>query len=318
MFRNIFFFFASLLLVGSCSDPLDSRFDQGEIPTKTVWQLLTENNEYSGFIGLLEETGMDSVLKRNTAFTVFAVPNATLPDISGLSLLQKKQYASNHISNFVVFTADMHDGSTLKMLSGKKVFFAQMAGSYFVNDDARLLSTDHSATNGVLHEIDNLLEIRPSIFEFLQNNPEYSYVAEILAEGTTLLFDKENSPPIGINEEGQTVYDSVWKQSNDFFDQIADISSEDEIFTLFLLSNTFLDTFSNGSFKFGYLSNLGNFIIDGLVEESELPGSFSAVNGFTLNVNPGNYALLQKLSNGYYIVNVYDGTTNYVSRFTKF
>ncbi len=301
MLRNIFFFFffASLLLISNCSDPLDARFDQGEIPTETVWQLLTENAEYSGFVDLLQETGMDSVLNRNTAFTVFAIPNALFPDISGLSLQQKRQYASNHISNFVVFTADMHDGSSLKMLSGKKVFFSRAGSGFSVNDDALLVSTDHLATNGVLHQIDNLLEIRPNLLEFLQGNPEYSYVAEILADGTTLLFDEENSSPIGINEEGQTVYDSVWKQSNDFFDQIADISSEDETFTLFLVSNSFLDTFSSGSFKFGYLSNLGNFIINGLVEESEMPGSFTAVNGFSLNVNSGNYSLLQKLSNGY-------------------
>ncbi|MCB9032879.1 MAG: T9SS type A sorting domain-containing protein [Chitinophagales bacterium] len=46
---------------------------------------------------------------------------------------------------------------------------------------------------------------------------------------------------------------------------------------------------------------------------------YNSVGNLVMSANYNAVPInIQKLSNGYYIVNVYDGTTNYVSRFTKF
>ena len=292
----IFFILIGLM---ACSDPMESRFENDQKADGTIWELLTGRAEYSRFVDLIEETGMDSVLRRTTGFTVFAVANDYLPDMSQVDPIVKRNVVTNHVSNFVAYSSGLPNGGTLKMLTGKNIFVSEMAGQKVINDDVQLLETDLLATNGVIHEASKLIEVRPNLLEYILGHPEYSYLAAFFEEGTELSFDKINSIPIGIDEDGQTVYDTIWKQSNAFFDQVANLSSEDELFTIFLAENELLDTSASGSFKLGYLANPGSFIIEGLIGEDRLPGSFPAVDGFTLDIEGGNYELQEKLSNGY-------------------
>jgi hypothetical protein len=292
----------------SCSDPVDERFEDMEQASQTVAELIGDRPAYQGFAALLTETGLDSVLNRNTAFTVFALADDKLPDLTGFSVEEKREMLTNHISNFVLYSAYMDAGHSLKMMSGKNIFFGKSGTAIWVNDEVTLLEPNQLATNGVLHEVDGLIPVRPNLLEYIQNHPDYAYLAAFFNEGTTLLFDSLNSVPIGINEEGQTVYDTLWKQSNVFFSNMADLGGEDQRFTMFLAPDALLDTAAEGSYKFGYLANPGSFILEGLYTSTDLPGSYTAVDGFNLVIGEGNYTLLDKLSNGYaYTLHGFEG-----------
>lgn len=297
-----------IILAGSCSAPWDSRFDAGTNADSTVWELISGNSAYSGFRTLLEETGTDSILQRNTSFTVFAVPDEYFPVLSGLTEDEKTGLALYQISNFVLYTGDIMNGTTIKTLNGKRLSFTISDGTFIVNDESELLRTDITASNGVIHEVSGIQQLRPNLLEYIYEEDEYSTIRDFFAEGTVTTFDQENSVPTGIDDDGQTIYDTVWKQSNEFFTNSADPGSEDEQYTFFLASNELLDTAAEGSYKSGYISNLANFIIEGLVFESDLPGTFQAVNGFSLNIREGNYTGPEKLSNGRaYAINGFGG-----------
>lgn len=298
----------SVLLLSFCTEPWDNRFDEGNPAKVSVYELLKNEPNFSSFLNLLIETGYDSVLFRNASFTVFAVSNTNFTDLSAKTPDEKAEIAAFHLSNQIIYQNGMTAHATLKTLNGKQYLFSVSDSKIIVNNTSEVLVTNLLATNGVVHEINSLQLTRPNVLQFILGQTEYSYIADFFTQGTTLVFDIDNSTPIGINEDGQTIYDSVWKSTNEFLSNVADLGSEDELFTMFLLNNTILDTASDGNYKFGYLSNIGNFIVDGILEPGDMPGNFSAVNGFNLVINANNYNLLQKLSNGWiYSLNSFEG-----------
>lgn len=295
---TIFIFTGLALIIYSCQDPWDSRFST-ETPGQNVWQIVSGTPQYSKFAGLMQQTGYDSVLQRSTVFTAFVIPDTYFPDISQYSSDDKSLLASYLLSNYVIYSDGMVDKASIKSLNGKYLAFSVSGNSVLVNDKAEVIKSNILASNGVIHEINSSVEPKSNILDFINSNPDYSYLADFFAEGTTLIFDKDHSTAIGINDDGQTVYDSVWKQSNDFLSTVADLSSEDEEYTMFLATDMMLDTSANGNNKIGYLSNIGSFIVKGLIDKSEFPGDFTSVTGFNLTLGTNNTVFLDKLSNGW-------------------
>jgi hypothetical protein len=90
----------------------------------------------------------------------------------------------------------------------------------------------------------------------------------------------------------------VWIYTNDFFTDVADLSSEDKSFTLFLADNMLLDTTDDGAFKEGYISNLFRFVVPGLVLPEQLPAPLVSVAGTELDLPGDKFGFLGKASNG--------------------
>jgi hypothetical protein len=286
-------------LICSCADPWDSRFEGNIEPAeKSVWEIIQSEPSYQAFEDLLTETGVDTLLKRDAVFTVLIPSVESLEQLSDSSLEVKKQTLRYQISNGVLYSNEMPGGKNLLTVTGKSLLFEKIGDKYLVNKDAEITATDIPASNGVIHETDKAQYLKPNILEIINANPEYSYIAEFLAENTTRVFDEENSIPIGIDENGLTVYDSVWISSNPFFSQYGNIGSENEQFAIFLAGNTLLDTSAAGGYKIGYISKLANFIVKGIVNPDNLPGYFVAADGNQLELPEGSFQLLQESSNG--------------------
>jgi len=283
---------------GGCDDPWEDRFDKDAIPESSVWETLLSNPQYSGFVDLLQQTGYDTILQRNTAFSVFVPTGSSFPDANNLTEEQKRNLVSFHISNSVLYSKDIRDGVSQKSLNGKNLFFESAEDGLQINKDVTLEKTDILASNGVIHEINQPLIFRPNLLNFIDQEEEFAYVAEFFEENTSLIFDQENSIPVGINDNGQTVYDTIWRASNDFFDEVADIVSEDQQFTMFLANNVLLDTADQGELKPGYLSGIGGFILDGFYEENDLGGMINAIDGKVLPLQNMEFNPVGRASNG--------------------
>lgn len=283
----------------SCTYPWEDRFkdDSPPLPDKSVWQVLNENTDYSEFVNLLEETNYDSILQRNTVFTVFVPVNANMQNLDGFSNEQKKQIAAFHISNGITYDKDMNN-LILKSLVGKSFIMYKENGNIILNNLSTVTHTDIPAINGVIHEISSLQMIRPNLYEFINSHAQYSYVSDFFSENTEIIFDEANSIPIGIDSIGQTIYDSVFIYHNDFFSNVADISSEEVQYSMFLLNNTLLDTTAEGSYKLGFINNLGNFIIQGPIDPDQVPDTLTGITGFRFPANPGAYRFIDYASNG--------------------
>ncbi|MCF8378952.1 MAG: fasciclin domain-containing protein [Bacteroidales bacterium] len=299
--KNILFLISglALLLLNSCNDPWETRFDGNINPAdNTIWETIDANPAYNDFKNLLVETGYDSILKRNATFTVIIPGSEALSQLKDSSASVKKLTLSYHISNDIFFSKEMPLGHKLLTLSGKTLLFEKIGDKLMVNKDAEVTAVDIRSSNGVIHEINKVQLVRPNILEIIYSSPEYSYIADFFAQGTSQIFDQENSIPIGIDENGLTIYDSLWIQSNPFFSVNGNIGSETEQFAIFLANNTLLDTSQAGEYKIGYFAKFAGFLVPGNFDPLNLPEYFISADGSKIELVEGAYEFLQSSSNG--------------------
>lgn len=297
-FNRLIRIYLVLLVLAGCSDAWDDRFDENLEPSQSVWEIINTRSDFAGFRDLLHETGYDTILQRNTAYTIFVPKGGSLDGVSGFSAVQKRELAASHVSNSVVYSKDIREGSRLRSLSGKNLNFSIAGSLVQINNDVTISQQDIIATNGVLHEISEPLIIRPNILEFMNREQAYSYIADYFNNNTELIFDAENSIPTGINDVGQTIYDTIWRQSNPLFDDVADITSEDQLFTIFLAGNTLLDTADFGELRPGYLSGIGDYIVEGMLEAADLAEPQQSVSGKILDLPGMSFRAIGRASNG--------------------
>ena len=94
-------------------------------------------------------------------------------------------------------------------------------------------------TDGYIYVLDAMIETPISLQDYINDLPEeYSLFKDMVLASGGKLFDKNNSKPIGIDATGNTLYDTVWIYTNDFFDaKNFSLSSESLTATMLLFSN---------------------------------------------------------------------------------
>lgn len=287
----------STFLLNSCKDPWEDRF-QGDIPESSIWETLVANPDFAGFVMLMEETGYDSVLQRNTVFTLLIPQNFSMDMLASLSLEEKKSFAGYHISNSILYSSDVSKTASLKSLIGKNILFSNTSGELVLNNEVEIVAADLLASNGVLFVLSDNLTPRPNLIQYLSNDDDFSFISHYFDENTLVVFDEVNSIPIDINEFGETVYDTAWLYFNEFFNKYADLSSEDNYYTIFLADDLLLDTTSFGNYKDGFVFSLPNLIVEGLYGPNSLPAALQSVGGSVIDLPEDDYSFVATLSNG--------------------
>jgi len=87
--------------------------------------------------------------------------------------------------------------------------------------------------------LEHLIKTPMSLYDVINNlGDDYSLFKEMVMAKNVLTFDKPNSKPIGVDNTGNTVYDSVFIISNPFFDAKGfDLTAESLTATVMLPSN---------------------------------------------------------------------------------
>ncbi len=175
--------------------------------------------------------------------------------------------------------------------------------------------------NGVIHEIDKLLLPKPNVYEYIMAlDSSYSILQEFLNSMDTRFIDYEKSERIGVDDNGNAIYDTIWREENYFLDQIAGLNNEAKAYTGFLPTNKDVRIALEAvSAYFGNIEDLdeetysqllfitfsGSFVSGAYTYES-LPDTLLSVTGKTvaksqLNIGEGDL----EVSNG--MVHLLDG-----------
>lgn len=228
------------LALSGCEDALEDYYGDEDLPGLSSVEIidrLKSEPGYSEFVALLEETGYAGELQKDLLFTVWAPQDATMPDtVKRMSLESKKELVENHLSYMVIYQRNLEKLQRVKTLAGKYLLVTNKADGFNVGG-AGLENADRVCRNGVVHGVQQWLLPRKSIYEWLNAlGEDYSIFRDSLMARNVRIFDKENSVPNGVDEMGQTVYDTVWKTGNPILDK-GDIRLEDKQFTLFIPDN---------------------------------------------------------------------------------
>lgn len=202
--------------------------------------LIASDNELSDFNDLLKETGFDIVLSNAQAYTVWAPTNDALSSLSSSILndsVQLKDFVGNHISLFSYSSTDaLNNDLLIKMMNGKYVEFDNQGSLTFA--DAAVVEDDFLTSNGIVHKISSFVEVKNNIWNYLNYKADmFPALMSYLNPFTTIVFDADASTPIGQNSLGSTVYDSVFVESNSYFDVVGNLNSEEERFTFIGLTD---------------------------------------------------------------------------------
>lgn len=240
--KHIAYLVVLVLLTFSCKEKWDEHYGDGQkskdvVSPLNVLDYLKSKSEYSKFVEALEKTGVDQQLMRNQDLTVWAINNENMTELEGTSDTSRMEY---HINNLVFGKEKLEDGLRMRSLNGKYIMVATSGDDLSVAGSI-ILKTNMYCQNGVIHEIETPMQSVISIYEYLLSlGDEYSTIVDTIFNTNDTIFDIANSTPLGIDETGNTIYDSVFIIGNKLFEGI-DFSSEFVQATMFLPNNDVVD-----------------------------------------------------------------------------
>lgn len=252
-----------LLLLGTtgCQDKWDAHYENekgdGEASAenaKNLLEYIRSVPEYSDFVNLLEETGIAPELSKKQILTVWIPANGNIPaeittsPASGASeaeiadaVAEKRRFVKNHINNIALFFSKLQDGKMIKMQSGKNLVIRETGEEAFSIDGQRVTVGNQVCKNGVVHEIEGCLVPRKNIFDYVcAAGAEYSIYRDSLLSRSDTVFDPDASFALGVDQVGNTIYDSVFVITNSYLSK-GNIDSEDKDYTLFLPTNAAIE-----------------------------------------------------------------------------
>lgn len=266
MKRNKFIYllaFSAVMLLGACSELSDKDYfkniettvnsDELVVVDMTSEEYLSKEPEYSSINELFKSHGIFTALEqKNQLSTMLVVENSDFQAPAGKEA-EIDNAVKAHVSDIAVSPANLKtEGNNMRIMMwhGKYINVdlddaarneGKIAGHIMFGTSAvkKVVKTN----SGYIYVLSSLLNIPKSIYDYITNlDDNYSILRDSILASGTKEFDKKNSKPIGVNDEGNTVYDSVFIYKNThFLEKNFDLSSESLTATLLLTSNAVVE-----------------------------------------------------------------------------
>lgn len=226
---------AAGLFTGACSNEWSRHYEpDNDAASETVLEMVNSRDDLSIFGKMIEIAGCKELLSSSQTFTVFAPANSALTDVDLSDTESVKRIVTNHIARFNNSTSKGAAGDNgVKMYNGKKFHFVGMTFG-----GAEISECDMIATNGLLHVLSEQIPYKYNLREYISTHDDTRSMAEFLARFDQKKLDLDGSIAIGVDEKGQTVYDSLLVDYNPIYGDpirgLGEIANEDSIFTMII------------------------------------------------------------------------------------
>lgn len=256
IYRNILM---SLVAVGfaACSsledDDYYSRTDselQNEeltITSQSSIDYIKSRSDLSRMATLFEQDSIfDELEEKGQVSTILVVTddNFTQPNADSLDYVLR-----SHVSDIAISPANMSDGQRLMMWHSKYVSISidSLGQEGQIIDHVKFnnayVKEIIKTSDGYVYVISDMIATPTSLSDFIDGlGDEYSIFKDLVLASRAKTFDKTNSKAIGVNSEGNTIYDSVFIYKNSFFDAKGfDMNSESLTATMLLFKNSVIE-----------------------------------------------------------------------------
>lgn len=251
LFKSLTILLASGM-VFACSDLSDddhyaaseSNIDNQElnINQQTSEQYMQSRSDLSSMDNLFREQGIYKELnEKGQLSTLLVVTNDNYQQPTG----DVSYITRSHVSDISISPANLTDGTRLMMWHGKYVNVAidslgqegNLVDHVFFNNGA--VKEVVKTTTGYIYILSAMIVTPTSLYDYIEALPaEYSIFKAMVQSSGGREFDRKNSKAIGINEQGNTIYDSVFIYTNKFFDDVNfNMNSESLTATMLLFSD---------------------------------------------------------------------------------
>ena len=155
----------------------------------------------------------------------------------------------SHVSDISISPANLENGTRLMMWHGKYVNVSIDSIGLEGNIIDHILFNNGAVkevvktSTGYVYVISEMIETPTSLYDFINDlGDDYSIFREMVLASGGKEFDRANSKAIGVNDQGNTVYDSIFIYRNTFFENVNfDMNSESLTATMLLPSNNVIN-----------------------------------------------------------------------------
>ena len=238
--------------LSSCSDLKDdshygsaqTAIDNAElkIVNESSEQYLKGRSDLSIMTELFTNQGIfDELKKKGQLSTLLVVANDVFKQPA-----EKVEFVTrSHVSDISISPANLTDGTRLMMWHGKYVNVSidaeGLAGNIVdhIKFNNGFVKEVVKTSSGYIYVLSDMIETPTSLYDYISElSDDYSIFRDLVLSSGGKEFDRANSKAIGINEQGNTVYDSVFIYRNTFFENAGfDMNSESLTATMLLFSN---------------------------------------------------------------------------------
>lgn len=216
-----------VICLSSCEEIWEEHYDNYgvEVNQKMV-EKLSQEPQYSDFLDFMESYGLDSLLSGDESKTLFIPTNEAFAElVSEDTTGFMDQILAYHVSPAVFLSHNLQNQDSRKLLSCvEKFILIQKEDNKLKVDGVSVNYSSPLYKDGKYYELNGMLMPKPSIYAYLQlYNP---FLQKYIDSFDTLDLDLSESIPIGYDEFGQTVYDSVYNEYNLFEEEYFPISQE--------------------------------------------------------------------------------------------
>lgn len=211
-----------LIMVNSCNEEFNEYYAVPEQSDQKIWDVIKSKPEYSIFYGLMNEAGFDTILNREQPFTLFIPVNEAFEDVSleGDELLSTLGY---HLSESLILPYHIKTYRKLRTYFGKFTLLERKENDLLM-DGIILSNSSILYKNGVYYELQEVVYPKPNLYEFIART--CATLSQYIDLQDSVMFDIQKSTPLGFDDEGNTIYDSVFSIINRFERDYFPVSEE--------------------------------------------------------------------------------------------
>lgn len=142
-------------------------------------------------------------------------------------LLEDQAYiAKSHVTDIAVSPSKLNDGDRLLMWHEKYVTITTDSAALMGNIIGHVMFNNASLSeviktaDGYIYVISDLITTPTSLQDYINDldSTKYGMFKQMVLSSGGQEFDRANSKVIGVDNDGNTIYDTVWIYTNEFFD----------------------------------------------------------------------------------------------------
>lgn len=234
LIKIILLFFGLVVLI-SCEEQVQQYFtgDTEKSVDIDLISKLKQESKYSTYVSLIEEYKIDTIINNGGTFTVF-VPTNDAFDALNVPYVDTLQMLNYLFTSSYVNIAGIRHNQKIQTF-GEKFANIQIMGDIEYFDNVEISFEGPLCNNGKYYELENVAVPKPNLYEYIAlTNPFYKNYIELQ---DSIALDPL-SKPIGYNDNGETVYDSILITINRFERDYFPVSIElrDDRATMILFS----------------------------------------------------------------------------------
>ena len=195
---------------------------QPETVDMNVWDAIQLDPDLSLFVQYIKEFKYDTLFLTDNPFTLFVPTNQAFNALTDTGTVTRS-ILDYHISLHFIQSRNVQGKKKIQTLAEKFALFDNRGKEIYL-DNIALQFESPLYLNGKYFVMDKVALPLPNLYEFF--SVEIPILRAYIDSHDSIILDKKLSRPIGFDEFGNTVYDTVAEDFNLFEDEFFEVSKE--------------------------------------------------------------------------------------------